>query len=491
MLEKPAYLFDRRAEWESLSRFVEHSAPFATLGVVSGRRRQGKSMLLTALARASGGFYFGATESTEAESLRQLQTALGEYTEDFVPSFANWDEAIRYLFLNFKVVVLDEFPYLLAASPSLASIIQRELGPDRRGASRTRLLLCGSAMGLMGQLLSGGAPLRGRAGLQMVVHSFDYRTAREFWNIDDRRLALQVHSIVGGTPAYKEEFLRSDSPASADEFDPWVCRTVLNPTTPLFFEGRYLLLQEGGIRDTALYHSILGAVAAGRSTRGAIAEYVGRASGDLGHYLSLLEDVGLLRVEADPLRPARSIFQIQEPLLTFYYGVMRPMWSALEMAQQKGTSIPELWNRSRERYLSGVLGPHFEHLCRDWAAHFAHPSRFTAAGEEPPPVVTAAATVVNDASAKAAHEIDVMVMAPTSGSRPRILSLGEAKWGTVMGRKHLERLLRIRSLLESGGAVEAGSTLPACYSAAGFSEELHELARQGQVLLVGLDDLYG
>jgi hypothetical protein len=46
------------------------------LGVVSGRRRQGKSFLLEALASATGGLYFPAVEATEMVSLRAFTAAL-------------------------------------------------------------------------------------------------------------------------------------------------------------------------------------------------------------------------------------------------------------------------------------------------------------------------------------------------------------------------------------------------------------------------------
>ena len=85
-----------------------------------------------------------------------------------VPPFRDWLDAIAYLFRltgdRVVPVVIDEFPFLVKASSGLPSIIQRELGPGGSGsASRTRLLLCGSAMSVIGGLLSGSAPLRGRA----------------------------------------------------------------------------------------------------------------------------------------------------------------------------------------------------------------------------------------------------------------------------------------------------------------------------------------
>ena len=77
-------------------------------------------------------------------------------------------------------------------------------------AGRARLLLCGSAMSVMGGLLSGRAPLRGRAGLELIVHPFSYRDAARFWEISDPRLAVLMHSEVGGTPAYRRERLGAE-----------------------------------------------------------------------------------------------------------------------------------------------------------------------------------------------------------------------------------------------------------------------------------------
>ena len=59
------------------------------------------------------------------------------------------------------------------------------------------------------------------------------------------------------------------------ELEDWLLqrprRTVLNPSVPLFREARYLLADEPDLRDTALYHSVLAAIASGNTTRGGIA----------------------------------------------------------------------------------------------------------------------------------------------------------------------------------------------------------------------------
>jgi AAA+ ATPase superfamily predicted ATPase len=479
---KPAHLFDRDAEWAGLVTFAADTRPGATLGVVSGRRRQGKSYLLQALATALGGIYFPSLELTEAVSLRLFADELIRWSGSPVPAFRDWLDAIPYLFRlagdRVVPVVIDEFPFLVKASPGLPSIIQRELGPGGSGsASRVRLLLCGSAVSVMGGLLSGSAPLRGRAGLELVVHPFGYRDAARFWGITDPRLAVLVHSVVGGTPAYRRELLREDTPGDLADFDAWVTRTVLNPQTPLFREARYLLAEETEIRDPSLYHSVLAAVAEGNNTAGGIASYIGRKSNEVAHPLRVLEDSRLLIKEPDLFRSGRARYRIAEPLITFYQAVMSRQWARLELG-----GGPAVWPGARARFLSQVTGPHFEAVCRDFAIA-ADPGVFGG----PPGEVGSG--VVPDAANRTQIQVDVAVLAPAEHGRPRkVLSLGEAKWDQVMGTRHVDRMRRARDLLAVRG-FDTRDTVLTCYSGAGFDRELRDGQRQ-DIRLVCLKQLY-
>lgn len=126
------------------------SSPRVRLGIVSGRRRQGKTFLLRALAEAAGAFYFVAAEATSADSLREFGAALAAHAGARAPySLAGWDDALRVLGETVPggLAIIDEFPYLVRAEPALPSLVQRQL--DRRAWGEqeggTRLLLCGSA----------------------------------------------------------------------------------------------------------------------------------------------------------------------------------------------------------------------------------------------------------------------------------------------------------------------------------------------------------
>lgn len=485
-MQKPPSLFDRDREWRALDAFVADQRPLATLGVVSGRRRQGKTYLLNALTEAVNGCYFGATEGSAGESLRLLGEALGNWSGAGAPlRLDNWSAAVERLFSlggdRPRTVVLDEFPYLARVEPSLPSLLQRELdAPAQAGrGSRVRLLLCGSAMSVMGRLLAGTAPLRGRAGLELVLQPLHYRDAARFWGVSDPVLAVLLHSVVGGTPAYRREFVRDDAPLDRADFDDWMLRTVLEPATPLFREPRYLLAEEPDIREPALYHSVLAAVATGNATYGGIANFVGRRTPEIAHPLAVLEDSGLLAREPEAFRAGRHQYRITEPLVTFYHAVMRPQWTRLELGLGS-----QVWQESAQRFAAQVVGPHFEHLCRVFATT-AGPELF---GGPPAEVATG---VVGDPARREQIQVDVVVFGqPEPGAARRILALGEAKWGATLGVRHLDRLSRARDLLSSRG-YDTRETRLACFGGAGFDQELAAVARADpDVLLVPVDRLY-
>ena len=401
--------------------------------------------------------------------------------------FASWDEAVEILMTlaanGPMPVVIDEFPYLAKATPQLPSLIQRALGPQgQRAGTSIRLLLCGSALSFMGGLLAGNAPLRGRASLELVVHTLDYRLAKDFWQIDDPRLAFLVNAVVGGTPAYRREFTLGDVPKDLADFGPWVVRNILNPGRPLFREARFLLAEEPDLRDHALYHGVLSAIADGNATRGGIAGYLARKSTDLGHALTVLEDVGMITRDPDAFHGKRSAYRITEPVLTFYHAIMRPEWTDLE----RPGHADQVWERSAHTFASKVLGPHFEHLARTWARW--HASAETLGGHR----TKVLSGTIPDPEVKTSHKIDVVVLGRDDTGRETILAIGEAKQNDVLGRAHLDRLERLRDLLVRRDERATADTKLLMFSGNGFMSAVQEAAAtRGDLELIDLTRLYG
>ncbi|WP_157437300.1 hypothetical protein [Actinoplanes subtropicus] len=132
-----------------------------------------------------------------------------------------------------------------------------------------------------------------------------------------------------------------------------------------------------------------------------------------------------------------------------------------------------------------MLGPHFEQVCRHWTRHMAPPELF---GDYPNEVGSG---TVNDAGNRITHEVDILAFGLDDDGRRPLLALGEVKWGETMNLSHVDRLRRIRALLTAQGRYGAATAKLACFSGAGFADELVDAAGQdGSIVLVSAADLY-
>ncbi len=363
-IDKPGLLFARDAEWSALTDFATSTAGGASLGLVYGRRRQGKTLMLELLARQLGGFMFGATQQSEAQSLLDLGAAYADFAGLRQPvSFSNWrlalEELVRLGEREPVPVILDEFPYLSVATPALPSYLQQAFSPLGRAkqGSQTRMILCGSALSTMAQLLGGGAPLRGRALLELVVRPFRFREAASFWGLSDHpELAFRVNALVGGTPAYLE-MSGGSGPADVAGLDSWVAQRLLNPASAMFREGGQLLREEPSISDPTSYAALLTAVSSGCHRRSEIAAALARPAGSLSNLLSGLEDIGLIERTDDALRDKRSVFTVAEPIVRLHQLIISRREPELVIGR-----AAQVWASAADTVAARIYGPHFEYL---------------------------------------------------------------------------------------------------------------------------------
>lgn len=485
-IDKPAELHGRAEEWQSLTSFTQDPGPGAVLGIVYGRRRQGKTLLLELLAEVTGGIAFTGLQQANVQNLTDLAAAYAGFTGLPGASFANWTEAINALLaLGDRLaqpipVVLDEFPYLVEQAPELPSALQRALSPRSaaRRSSQVRLILCGSAFTVMQGLLAGSAPLRGRAKLELIVQPFDFREASDFWGVqDDPELAFRLHALVGGTPAYKDMCV--DSPSSLPEFDQWVVNRLLHPASAMFREGNALLYEDPELGDAALYHAVLAAICGGAHQRSVIAARLGRSDSALSHPLDMLERVQLIRKMEDGLRARRPVYRVTEPLLRLHHLLIRP-----HEARLVGRGRGAVWAESKDTVDSLIYGPHLEDLARSWCAE--HASAETLGGL-PSHVESAVAQCREH---KKSHEIDVMVRSEVPHAPNRVLAIGEVKatekW---VGLNQLRRLEHVRDMLPASVRTDQPKLM--LFARHGFTPDLSaEAETRSDVELVDLPRLY-
>jgi hypothetical protein len=199
--------------------------------------------------------------------------------------------------------------------------------------------------------------------------------------------------------------------------------------------------------------------------------------------LAALAEAGFVLRDDDLLRQRRPTYRLADPILRFHHAVTRP-----DLARFEDHRADEAWADANERFRSQVLGPQFEQVARDFTARYASADVIGGVASR------VGRAVVNDAGARATHEVDVVAIDTSARRRqPRVVVLGEAKYSQRRCTlDDVRRLERVRELVAGRRDVDAKSARLALFSASGFDAELAELARRrGDVVLVDLDALYG
>lgn len=486
-MRKPDELHARDREWDALVDFVGDPSAGARLGLLYGRRRQSKTLMLELLAEATGGFMFTAREQPDRQNLRELSGAYAHHAG--LPAslaFDSWSDVIEALLGLGRAapepvpVIIDEFPNLVAQAPALPSVIQVALSPRSHASrhTRTRLILCGSALSVMRDLLGGGAPLRGRATLELVLQPFWYREAASFWHLtEDPELAFRVHALLGGTPAYRA--MAFGPPASREDFDRWVTQRLLNPASAIFREGSLLLREESGLTDPAPYHGVLAAIAAGAARRSEIAGRIGRPATAIAHLLAGLQQVGLLARFEDAFRERRGIYRLTDPLIRLHELVIGPNEHLLVRGR-----AAQVWTANADTVASKIYGPHLEDLAREWCLSHASSTTLGGSAHDVLPATVACR------EHRQGHEIDAVVVETSAGARPRVVAIGEVKsTGRPVDVAEITRLDHLRDLLPDSRVTAPPRLL--VFSRAGFTSDARRAAASRQdVELVDLDRLY-
>ncbi|NLT06754.1 MAG: helix-turn-helix domain-containing protein [Solirubrobacterales bacterium] len=424
MLAKPASLVGRELEWSALARFVERGQ---RLAVVYGPRRVGKSFLIEQLCEAAGGFRYQAVAGLPASQLADLGRELGERIGSGPLQLSGWADALdRLALVDAPVVAIDELPYLTETVPELASLLQRYVDAGRGPA----LILAGSSLSVMSELVEARAPLYGRAGSVVVPAPLTGPDLAELWGAPDPGATLWIDAALGGLPGYRPLVA-----APRRDLDAWMVDEVLAPGSPLLDAAEADLA--GTDDPTPLrgaYRAILDAIAGGERGFSAISRVAGLPSGALSRPLAALQRAGLVERIPDPLRSRRDRYELANPHLRLWLSVV-----ARHSARLQAGRAADVWREVGETtWRAQVLGPRWEAVVR------AHVERGDA--QAVGAVEAVGVTAVSDPSRRRSHELDLVA---TAGGRT--VAIGEAKLRRL-GRDDLDRLLALRELLGAPGA---------------------------------------
>ncbi len=331
------------------------------LFILYGRRRVGKTTLMSEFCRDKDAIFFSATESSSKFNLERFsEIVFRHYGETTLAPFASWENALAYIDARQGdrrlVLVLDEFPYLARKNAALLSELQH-LIDHRLQRGRLFLVLSGSYMGFMEkEVLSAKSPLFGRRTGQLHLKGFDFRTSFQFCPGFSPEEKMMLYGILGGTPHY----LQLIQPGLS--FAANVRKMFLVQTAYLYEEPLLLLRQE--LQEPALYNTIIEAVAHGASKANEIATRVGESSAACLKYIGILCDLGILAKETpfgEKESSRRTIYGVADLMFRFWYRYVYPNRTLIETG-----AGDVVWEKCIRPNLSDYMGLVFERASREW-----------------------------------------------------------------------------------------------------------------------------
>ena len=482
----PPLFVDRESERTQLRGLLERPGP--SLALVTGRRRVGKTYLLTNTWPDAQTFYFVAAEGSCAINRRELVQSVARHfglrldPEDY----PTWRTVFRLLYElrtpEPLVIVLDEFQYLMGTSdgvPSQLNAIHDVHRDDRPFV----MVLCGSAVRTMEQLNAGDAPLYGRFARTIRVEPFDYFDAAALVPVSTHRERAMAYAIVGGTPRYLRA-LRDDRTLRDN-----VAAEAMSPGGQIRMQVETLIDQERGLRKTEDYKAILRAIGAGHTGAQDIAAYAALADdiSSIKRMLAKLVELGYVRAERNfgATRTSAFRFRLSDPALQFQSTVVSRFRSELATYDAREVWTQEIEPARLDTYVGGI----FERIAAE--GYQRHRQRLGLPMIDIWSRWEGAVTTARGKGERRSLEIDI-VASLTDG---RMLT-GAIKWGNLGIDVHAKHLRDLAVLADAGHpwarqALQPDAPLLYVTGGALSPDFTARAAQDGQpVMTLTLDDLY-
>jgi len=349
--------------------------------VMYGRRRVGKTALISEFVKGKETIYFTGQETNAKDNLESLSQSIFTISSDFAasaPVFSGYKEALEAVFnaaQNRRIILaIDEYPYLAQSYRGISSMLQT-LIDKHKDTSKLFIILCGSSLSFMeNQVLGYKSPLYGRRTAQFRIMPFDFAQTKEYFansNFNKEDIAL-LFGITGGIPLYLSLM---DKTLSVEEN---IKQNFLSSSGYLFEEPGNLIKQE--CREPAQYNAIIRAIANGASRLSEISTKVGMESGLCSTYISKLTSIGIVKKE-HPFREETSrktIYTLDDGMFRFWFRFV-PDNMALIQRGETDFAYEQILP-----HISAYMGGVFEEICKQylWQQNLSKqlPFMFTDAG---------------------------------------------------------------------------------------------------------------
>lgn len=427
-----------------------------------GKRRVGKTTLIKEALKGQKKtyVYYECLKSTmrdNIDGLTQELTRLKILT--FATTFASLLDVFAYLNMLPQqfIIVIDEYPYLKfmtapeTVDSTFQAIIDNHLG-------NINLVVSGSHIGIMRDMLQEGNALYGRFGTVIQLKELSYRIAAAFYPSKDAYDKIGFYGVFGGSPFVLEQLRDEDSLRDN------IIRTLLNESNPVYLYASQLLMSD--YSKSANSERIFAALSNGKKKYRELEDLLDtKKTGNLSKQLKSLLELDILskNVPINRASDAKKVkYEINDNLMRFYFSYVYKNQSALQML---GAEV--FYDQYIAPTLTEFISRRFEELCRDYFSFLARQGRL-------PGIRNIGSFYYDDPATKSNGEFDVA------------LDFGDSY--TIWEAKYFKKPIELDDIHREAGQVRAIKGIEVSQigfiSASGFDKK-----EDGYLYYTG-DDLY-
>lgn len=329
--------------------------------MVYGKKRVGKTtLILKALEQCPyQTVYFECLKGTMQDNINGLVQELVRVKVLPVPlAFSSLQDVFAYLntMTQKMVVVVDEYTHLYAMNDSgvVDSVFQSII--DNR-LSNIELILSGSHIGMMKDLLQEKNPLYGRFAASIKLEELNYLDAAKFYPDKSAYDKVAHYAVFGGSP-FINQALNPVATLRENIID-----TVLNPMSSVYLYASQLVFADNALNVNA--ERIFFALGNDRKRYTEIEDALGvKKTGNLAKQIKTLTDHEILSRSIPINKPndnKKATYELSDNLLRFYYTFVYKNTSALQVLGAEA-----FYDEFIAPVLTDFITLRFEGICRDY-----------------------------------------------------------------------------------------------------------------------------
>jgi len=358
--------FGRERELSLLTGLLEKRV--ASLVVIRGRRRIGKSTLVEEFAKRSKIPLFSfqglaPTNKTTQQSEREI--FVEQMAKHGIAGVASndWTHIFHYLAQRVQqgraIVLLDEISWMGSKDPDFLGKLKMTWDVHLKKNPKLIVILCGSASSWIEEEIIKSSAFLGRISLKMMLHELPLHHCNQFWGKYEKRIStfdkFKFLAITGGIPRYLEELHPNQS---AEEN---IRRLCFQKEGFLFEEFTHIFSDIFG-KKSDTYEKIVRALVNGSCELADLYKKLKiEKSGKLSEYLDHLILGGFVVRDRtrvlSTVKPSKlSHFRLSDNYLRFYCKWIEPVKDRIEANAYDHNSLTSVpgWD--------GIMGLQFENL---------------------------------------------------------------------------------------------------------------------------------